>query len=820
MTSGKQSTAVTTPRLSGNSAFYPKNVRESLHTPGQVNIDAHTYEWLNMLITSMPSATLVTDAFRNIIITNQQFCHLFNLSKTPQQLMGYSTVDLLGDISSELLDVVDTSLRIAELYDTRLPADNDELRLRDGRIIVRGHRPLYFRNEFFGHLWTYSDETERIMARKTLNEQRDFYENILNFIPTEIAVFSPDHRYRFVNPAAIKDPALRKWIIGKTDADYCVFRGKDMAIAESRRQMFKQIVANKKPFTFEEKLLNRQKEEVSIIRTLNPVYNQQGQLDMVIGYSMDVTEHQTTKEQALQNEKKYKDLFNYSQELICMHDLQGNIEKANPALCAAMEMSEISLVGKNLKSFLPDQDHHLLTDTYLPTIKTGNRAKGLFRFNTNSGRRIYLLFQNYKIVHPKGELPPYVISFAQDVTDRIQAERKLKEARKIVEETAKVKEKFLTNMSHEIRAPLNRIKEMATQLITNVPALRQQTALDSILHNSGHVLDIIDDILDLEKASEGDIILEHTGFDIAKAIHNSMGLFKEETDRKGLRLAFDNRLPPGFEVIGDMRRLGQVMENLVSNAVKFTHEGGITISVRIEQESPLDVTLHFSVKDTGIGIDEDKLIQIFQPFTQAHDNQKKQYSGAGLGLALTKKLINLQNGTVWVESRPKKGSTFHFNIVYHKFSDPETLLNDEKTISVINRLGNLKVLLAEDNEINQLLARSVLQYLGFESKTASNGQEAIDLLQQEDFDVILMDIQMPIKGGVEATTEIRNLTHPKKKHIPIIALTASTLKGEEARYLAAGMNAFIPKPFKEQDLYNIIDKVLSERQGHENNDNS
>lgn len=779
---------------------------------GQVHIDNHTYEWLNMLISSMPHATLVTDAWRNIIITNQQFCNLFNLSKTPQQLIGYNTVDLLGDIGNELMDMMNLTIRITELYDTRKPADNDEMQLRDGRILLRGHRPLYFRNEFFGHLWTYSDETERIQARQKLNEQRDFYENILNSIPTEIAVFSPDHRYQFVNPAAIKDAALRRWIIGKTDADYCVFRGKDMVIAENRRQYLRQVADSGQSQSYLEKLLNRHKEEISVHRTLNPVYNQQGKLEMVIGHSIDVTEQENVKEQALYNERKYKDLFNFSQELICMHDLQGNIEKANPALCSVMEMPESQFIGKNLKNFLPEQDHHLLTDTYLPTIRTGGRAKGLFRFNTHSGRRIYLLFQNYKIVHPKGELPPYIISFAQDVTDRIQAERQVKEAKKVVEETAKVKEKFLANMSHEIREPMLRIKEMATQLINNVPAVRQQPALDKIFQSSMHVLDILSDILDLEKASAGDIVLEHTGFDVAAAIYNAMAPFREETERKTLKLIFDNRLPPDFEVIGDVKRLIQILENLIGNAVKFTHEGGITVCVQIEKESPLDVTLHFSIKDSGIGIDEDKLIQIFQPFMQAHDHLKKQYAGAGLGLALTKKLISLQNGTIWVESRPKKGSTFHFNIVYHKFSDPETFHNEEKMNSVINRLGNVKVLLAEDNEINQLLARSVLQYLGFESKTVSNGQAALDLLQQEHFDVILMDIQMPVKGGVEATTEIRNLPDPQKKNIPIIALTASTLKGEEARYLAAGMNAFIPKPFKEQDLYNIIEKVLGNRQ--------
>ncbi|BAV08819.1 PAS domain S-box-containing protein [Filimonas lacunae] len=800
--------------------FLSKKRTDPVQTSTAVNINAHIYEWLNMLITSMPHATLVTDSLRNIIITNQQFCQLFHLPQSPQQLANRNSLDLLGELSSDMVDAMAISGRINELYDSREPADNDEIHLKDGRIIVRGHRPLYFQNEFFGHLWTYADETERILARQKLNEQRDFYETILNSLSTEIAVFSPDQRYQFVNPAAIKDVALRNWMMGKTDADFCVFRGKDIAVTEDRRNAFKKVQAEGKSYTWLEKQITTTQPERSVLRTLSPVYNPQGELEIFIAHSLDVTEQESTKEQALLNEVKYKDLFNYSQELICMHDLNGNIEKANPALCAVMEMPANALIGKNLKDFLPEQDHHLFTDTYLPTIKTGNRAKGLFRFNTHSGRRIYLLFQNYKIVHPEGDMAPYVISFAQDVTNRIQAERQLKEAKKIVEETARVKEKFLTNMSHEIRVPMTRIKDLTAQLINNVPALRQQPVLDKIQQSSEHILNILEDILDLEKVNTGEIVFDHIPFDVATRVHDTITLYKEIAENKNIDFAFDNRLPPEYVAIGDAGRLAQVLENLVGNAVKFTHEGAISICAQIENESTFDVTLHFSVKDTGIGIDEDKLIKIFQPFIQAHDSRKKQYAGAGLGLALTKKLISLQNGTIWVESRPKKGSTFHFNIVYQKFSDPETLPNDKKSISVVNRLGNLKVLLAEDNAINQLLARSVIQYLGFESKTASNGQEAIELLEKEDFDIVLMDIQMPVKDGVEATTYIRSMADSKKKNIPIIALTASTLKGEESRYLAAGMNAFIPKPFKEEDLYDIIEKVLADNNNGNSNENA
>ena len=771
--------------------------------------DAQT--WLSVIISNLPRAAMIAGADRTIYVANQLFCDIFRLSQTPEQLTGYNSADLLNDSSELFEDMLKVATSTIELYSSRAALDNEEIRLKDGRIIIREHRPLYLKNEFIGHLWCYADETERINAIEQLHTQRNFYETVLDNIPADIAVFSPDHRYRFVNPVGVKDPELRKWLIGKTDADYCVLRNKSMSIAEGRRALFNKVVTNRKEYTWEEKIINRDNEEEYHLRKISPVFDKSGNLELLIGYGMDITEQKTIEKQVLLSEKKYKDLFNYSQAVICTHDLEGTISEVNPTLCGMLEMTEAELIGKNLRSILPDQDQDMFEDTYLPAIQHTSKAKGLFRMISRSGRSIYLLYQNYKVVPDDPEQTPYVIAFAQDVTDRIKAEKQLKEAKKITEETAKIKEKFLTNMSHEIRAPIHGILEMAKSLLAQTElAPEQQTALQTIGQWSDHVLTIINDILDLEKATEGKLELQRTNFDLVKEIQFALQPYRDMAAAKHLALTFNNHLTPAYEVIGDPQRLVQVLDNLLSNAMKFTHTGSILVTAEIERETPKEIILHLSVKDTGIGIAEDKLIQIFQAFAQAYEPGDRKYRGTGMGLTLTKKLVGLQNGSIWVESQPKKGSTFHVHIAYQKILEPGSFKQMiPAATGVSNQLGKLKVLLAEDNEISQLLARSVLQYWGFESKIALNGIEVVQMLEQDDFDLILMDIQMPGKNGIDATIDIRKMPDERKRNIPIIALTATSMTGDEQKYLAAGMNDYITKPFKEQELYNVISRVYA-----------
>lgn len=773
------------------------------HTAG---IDtASVQDWLQTLVSSLPNATLMADKNRRIIVTNQQFCDLFHLPQAAEALTGYNTMDLLKELSHTLENPQEVAARVEELYTSCSIASNDEVRMKDGRILLRDHRPIYLKEQFIGHLWSFSDETEKINTARLIQEQKKFYEDILNHVPADIAVFSPSHHYLYLNPIAIRDEELRRWLIGKTDADYCLYRGKDMSLAEKRQAIFKKIIDEKRTHTWEEKVVNRKGEEEYHLRRMSPIYDEAGKLKLLIGYGLNITEQKKIEEQGKLSERRYKDLFNYSQAFICTHDLQGRLLEANPALCEAMETTPEEIIGRNLKSLLPAEDQPLFDSYYLPALRHHKKVKGLFCALKKSGRQVYLLYQNYKVELPGQE--PYVVAFAQDVTDRIRAERQLKEAKKVTEETARAKEKFLANMSHEIRTPMNGILGITALLQKTRLNNEQQSFLQMIQDSAQNLLNIINDILDLEKIRSGEIVLEKIEFDIAAKLQSAIQLFQVEADRKNLRLVFDSHIGNRFAVTGDPTRFTQILNNLLSNAIKFTPAGTITLYAGIEHETEQEVLLHFYVQDSGIGIEESKLIKIFQPFTQAYAETTRKYGGTGLGLAITKNLIELQNGQIWVESEVKNGSTFHFTIRYAKASVEKLQPAGNSNEPVHNKLGKLKILLAEDNEINLLLARSILQYWGFEARVAVNGNEVIDLMQQEDFDIVLMDIQMPEKSGIDAAREIRAMTDPVKNKIPIIALTANALKGEEQKYFAVGMNDYLTKPFTEKELYAVIDRV-------------
>ncbi len=291
-----------------------------------------------------------------------------------------------------------------------------------------------------------------------------------------------------------------------------------------------------------------------------------------------------------------------------------------------------------------------------------------------------------------------------------------------------------------------------------------------------------------------------------------ISLFEYSADAKGLKFKFENNIGEKLIIEGDPTRFNQVLNNLIGNAIKFTDKGSITLVASLLNETKDEVSLKFDVIDTGIGIEENKLLKIFQPFAQAYADTTRKYGGTGLGLSITKNLLELQGGTVSVQSKMGYGCKFTFTIKYKKSLSKEMALPEINIIkSIPTQLKNIKVLLAEDNEVNQLLAKSILMHWGLETRIACTGNEVMELLQAEDFDLILMDIQMPEKNGLDATIEIRNLADKKKKSIPIIALTANALKGEEKKYIAVGMDDFLTKPFKEKDLLEVISRVLDNK---------
>jgi PAS domain S-box-containing protein len=635
--------------------------------------------------------------------------------------------------------------------------------------------------------------------------QRSFYEDILNFIPSDVAVFDTDGHYIFINPVAVRDPDMRNWMIGKTDEEYCVKWGKDMAIADRRKELFTQLMQTKKEVEWEEEIHDRDGEKEILLRKMYPVPDEQGTIKMVIGYGINITERKRIEEQVVRSEKRYRDLFNYSQALICTHELNGKIITTNPAILHAMQYTEAEMIGKSIKEFIPLLQQPQFEKNYLDVINKNGRSQGVFSVINKSGKKIYLLYQNYKVEEPG--LEPYIIGFSQDVTQRILAEQELMQAKKLSEESAQAKKIFLANMSHEIRTPMNGILGVTALMAKTSLDKEQQNYLGIIHDAANNLLAVVNDILDLEKIEAGKMQLEEIPFNITEKIATIISSFTFKAEEKGTKLIYNNQLNSNLYVNGDPYRLVQILNNFLSNAVKFTEYGHVTLTTSIKFDKEDWMAVEFVIEDSGIGIPADKLKAIFNPFIQASSNIARKYGGTGLGLSICKNLIEMQGGEIWVESSVNEGTTFRFILPYKKY---ENQLTENAALPATNykSLGIRRVLVAEDVELNQFLAKHIMQSWGFEVTIADNGRKALQALQEKDFDLVLMDIQMPEMDGIDATQSIRQMQDNKKATIPIIALTANALKGDSERYIKAGMNDYLSKPFTEESLFAVIKRNL------------
>ncbi|MCY7421605.1 MAG: PAS domain S-box protein [Chitinophagaceae bacterium] len=762
---------------------------------------------LDEVLSQLPIALMVTDSQFNIIYYNSLFADLFQLDINVGSIIG--RCHHVKEITSTFENPVKFYKRIVELSAINKKATNEIATRSNGSHISYAYAPIVSNGKAY-HLYTFNPKETVNQITQDANTQKELFENILTNLPSDIAVLNTNFEYLFVNPAAISCNENRSWIIGKNDHDYCAHFGKDPSVADNRKGLYTKLLLYKKPVEWEERIMNKKGETEYHLRKMSPVLDAEGMVKLLIGYGMNITERRKIENLIQVSEKRYRDLFNYSQAMICTHDLEGNLLTVNPALCESIGYSEREIVGKNLSAVLPEADRMGLKNLYLSSIAIEAKAKGVFRIIKKDGSKIFLLYENFKV--EEAGIPPYVVGFAQDITERIKAEKELKIAKKITEETALLKERFLANMSHEIRTPMNGIIGM-THLLEKTNLHSEQKKFLKIINESAqNLLSIINDILDIEKIEAGEINMESIPFDLVGKTRSVMSLFEYVTDAKGLQFNFDNKISDKLIVEGDPTRFNQVLNNLIGNAIKFTDKGSITIAASILSETAEEVTLKFDVIDTGIGIEENKLLKIFQPFAQAYADTTRKYGGTGLGLSITKNLLELQGGTIAVQSKLGYGCKFTFTIKYKKSLSKELVLPKVEAIkSVPTELGNIKVLLAEDNEVNQLLAKSILMHWGLETRIATTGNEVIELLNAEDFNVVLMDIQMPEKNGLEATIEIRNLADKRKRNIPIIALTANALKGEEKKYVAVGMDDFLTKPFKEKELLEVISRVLNNK---------
>jgi len=402
----------------------------------------------------------------------------------------------------------------------------------------------------------------------------------------------------------------------------------------------------------------------------------------------------------------------------------------------------------------------------------------------------------------------------QDVTEKVETEKALRELTEKAENASRAKSRFLANMSHEIRTPMNAIIGM-TGLVLKTKLDQQQTRYLNNVYAAGNgLLGILNDILDFSKIESGKLEIENIDFLLDDVIHNVQNILSLKCEEKGIHLHYEIVDDVPNLLTGDPLRLGQILINLGNNAVKFTPKGGrINIGIDIQSQNKDQVVLKFWVADTGIGMNQEQQRKLFIPFSQTDASTTREYGGTGLGLSISKKLCEMMHGKIWVQSIEHQGSTFSFELPYgipsgstHHRHNNSHINNQEKLDEALSRLKNKKLLVVEDNEINLELVVALLEGQAIEVQTAENGEQALALLQQQAFDLVLMDCQMPVMDGYEATRQIRK--QDKFKKLPIVALTANALKGDREMVLEAGMNDHIAKPIDPQIMFTTMAKWL------------
>ncbi|MCD9186688.1 MAG: ATP-binding protein [Pyrinomonadaceae bacterium] len=494
-------------------------------------------------------------------------------------------------------------------------------------------------------------------------------------------------------------------------------------------------------------------------------------------------------------------------EGICVIDLNGEITFTNRAAKSLLGFHLNELNGRNYEETLFDRPKNeiefcpirfALTDGEISHVNT----ETFFRADKSSFLVEYICVPLIE----KDEIIGVVLTF-EDITERREIEIALAEARDEALKNARIKSVFLANMSHEIRTPLHGIVGTTSLLAETDLDKKQKRYVEMLKTSADLLLEIINDILDFSKLEAGKLNLEIIEFDLRQTIAEVADVFRVLAQRKHLRLfsEIDRGIP--LKVSGDSNQLKQVLNNLLSNAVKFTETGKISLKISLKEKNKKTVILMFEVTDTGIGLDQDAREQIFHPFTQADASTTRRFGGTGLGLAICREIIEKMNGEIGVESTSGEGSRFWFTAEFLNVEKKADAWETEEKVRIENSeiCNNVKILIVEDNEINREVASAMLKNLGIEIESAENGAKAVEFCLKQDFDLVLMDCQMPEMDGFAAAAAIRQ-SKKSGKQPKIIALTASASFEERQKCFTAGMDDFLTKPLEKNKLIKTLNK--------------
>ena len=647
----------------------------------------------------------------------------------------------------------------------------------------------------------FSDVTEREAARQQLREHQEFMQQVLDTIPTVVLVRDVQQRLVFGNQAM-----HAAWNASPFSGPRPLPPQTVLELNQSA-ELDAQVLATGEELALEECLTLSDGSTRWYYAVRRPLRRPDGTVQ-VLGVSTDITDLKQAQQTLERSEKQYHDLMYYGQALIGTCDMQGTVLSANPALARLLHENPEEMVGTSVTTHMVDEDREGFP-MYLDYISRTGEAQGVLPVRPRGSDELrYLHYHNFVVREP-GQAP-YIVSHAHDITERVLAGKEMKRAKLAAEAAVQARENFLANMSHEIRTPMNGVLGVAN-LLAKTPLTPEQQEYLRIIRSSGqHLLAVLNDVLDMAKITSGKLELSVESFNLCDSMQQAVQPLALQAQEKGI--AFEGTplsvSCPYPVVQGDAHRLNQILINLVSNAIKFTPAGGrVRVEGELLSETADTLTIQFRVTDTGMGMPPEVIARIFESFTQAYADTTRLFGGTGLGLSISRALVEQMNGSLTVESTPGQGSCFAFTLPLPKATLADATLATD--VFDTGALHGVRVLLVEDNDINRMVASWTMQAWGIVVVEAESGAEGLEQFEQQNFDLVLMDIQMPGMSGLEAVALIRAHPEPARAHLPVLALTANAFRTDHLRYLAAGMDDCLAKPFEEAELYAKLVQLLA-----------
>ncbi len=646
------------------------------------------------------------------------------------------------------------------------------------------------------------DVTEQKKSQDKLRESERLFHALFQSAPTMIS-FADFETGTFldVNKKFVeKSGYSRRDLIGKTSTA-------TGWIGAAERQGLIDKIKRNKLVTKCIKIRTKNHENLEVI--YNAIRVKVGDNDYLLSNLEDISELKAIERELIASREQYKLLFNSANDpIFVLPYVTGESQRfadVNDIACSKLGYTREELLAVRPKDLNPVEDHRAAESAW---ERLGREGAALFETHqvTKNGEVIpvEVSCRLFEINNTQ-----YVLAISRDCTERKAAEKALIKAKELAEKANKAKSEFLANMSHEIRTPLNGIVGMLQLLETTELGEEQREYAHAAVKSSDRLTHLLSDILDLSRVEAGKMSLDIRAFDLRAALSDVCSLFELAAEQKGIDLFcdIDPKLPS--YLLGDRLRVQQVLNNLVGNALKYSDAGQVRLGAYPQFVNEKRPRVLFMVSDTGIGIPEEKIHELFQPFTQVSGGFTRRYEGAGLGLAICRRLVDLMGGGLTIDSHEGKGTTIMFSLPFESGADVREKVKTECP-GENNSIAGLKVLIVEDDYINSCAIRLMLEKIGFQGHMASTGREALIALRKNKFHVVLMDIQMPEMNGIEATEAIRNGEAGKENiQIPIVAMTAYAMLGDRETFLNAGMNSYVPKPVKKSILLDAIAEAIT-----------